>query len=90
MSHVTHDKNKTLARIRRIRGQAEALERAFAQENESASILQQIAAIRGAINGLLMVVLERQLHEHESSSAPAKQHHLQHKQLMHLLKICLK
>lgn len=90
MSHAVHDKNKILARIRRIRGQAEALEKAITQESECTAILQQIAAIRGAVNGLLTVVLEGQLHEHEVSSVPAKQHHLEHKQLMHLLKVCLK
>ena len=90
MSHVIQDKKKILARIRRIRGQAEAVEKAFAQEHECTAILQQIAAIRGAVNGLLMVVMQGQLHEHEGASVPARQHHLEHKQLMHLLKICLK
>lgn len=90
MSHVIQDNKKILARIRRIKGQAEALEKAFAQEHECTAILQQIAAIRGAVNGLLMVVMQGQLHEHERASVPARQHHLEHKQLMHLLKICLK
>ena len=90
MPHPIQDKNKILARIRRIRGQAEALEKVVAQDAHSASVLQQIAAIRGAVNGLLAFVLEGQIHEHEASNVPAKQHHLEHKQLIHLFKACLK
>jgi DNA-binding FrmR family transcriptional regulator len=90
MSYVVQDKNKILARIRRIRGQAEALEKAVTQNEDATAMLQQIAAIRGAVNGLLMVVLEGRVHGHADSKVPAKQHHLEHRQLIHLLKVCLK
>ena len=90
MSDAVQEKNRMLARIRRIKGQAEALEKAVAQDTECAAVLQQIAAIRGAVNGLLTVVLEGQLHQHEAASVPAKQHHLEHRQLLNLLRVCLK
>ena len=90
MSHLVQDKSKILARIRRIRGQAEALEKAVASDTECSALLQQIAAIRGAVNGLLTVVLEEQIHEHEESHVRGKQHHVEHKQLIHLLKVCLR
>jgi DNA-binding FrmR family transcriptional regulator len=90
MPNAIHDKSKVITRIRRIRGQTEALEKAVNQDCECSAILQQIAAIRGAVNGLLTAVLEGQLHEHETSGVVAKQHHLEHKQLMQLLKVCLK
>ena len=64
VAHTIKDKKGLLARIRRIKGQAEALERALDQEADCASVLQQIAAIRGAINGLMMEVLEDHLIEH--------------------------
>ncbi len=65
MSHVSHDREKLLARIRRIKGQVAALEKVLeAGEPECKSVLQQIAAIRGATNGLMAEVLEGHVREH--------------------------
>ena len=64
MSHTVKGKNQLITRVRRIRGQAEALERALDKEMEGSAILQQIAAIRGAVNGLMAEVLEGHLREH--------------------------
>ena len=47
MAHTTKSQKLLLTRVRRIKGQAEALEKALEQEAECAAILQQIAAIRG-------------------------------------------
>ncbi len=54
MAHVVQDKSKLLARIGRIKGQLAAVERALHEETECAAILQTIAAMRGAMNGLGM------------------------------------
>ncbi|MGL5294074.1 MAG: metal/formaldehyde-sensitive transcriptional repressor, partial [Aeromonas sp.] len=64
MSHTIHNKKKLLARVRRIKGQTGALESALEQESDCAAILQQIAAIRGAVNGLMLEVLEGHMREH--------------------------
>lgn len=64
MAHTIRNKTALLARVRRIQGQASALERALAQESDCAAVLQQIAAIRGAVNGLMAQVLEGHLREH--------------------------
>jgi DNA-binding FrmR family transcriptional regulator len=64
MSHTIKDKKQLLTRVRRIKGQAEALEKALEQDKECVAILQQIAAIRGAVNGLMAEVLEGHLREH--------------------------
>ncbi|CDF85787.1 metal/formaldehyde-sensitive transcriptional repressor [Pseudomonas sp. QL9] len=65
MAHTVRDKRKLLTRIRRIKGQSEALERALEKEDgDCAAVLQQIAAIRGAVNGLMAEVLEGHLREH--------------------------
>ncbi|MGJ7509903.1 metal/formaldehyde-sensitive transcriptional repressor [Variovorax sp. GT1P44] len=64
MGHTIHGKKPLLARVRRIKGQAEALERALSEESECLAILQQIAAIRGAVNGLMSEVLEGHIREH--------------------------
>ena len=69
MAHIINNKAKLLTRIRRIRGQAEGLEKAVASEGECMAILQQIAAIRGAVNGLMTEVLEGHLREHLGSDA---------------------
>ncbi|MHA6181651.1 metal/formaldehyde-sensitive transcriptional repressor [Pseudomonas mohnii] len=64
MGHTIHEKKKLLARVRRIKGQAEALEKALEKEAECVAVLQQIAAIRGAVNGLMTEVLEGHIREH--------------------------
>ena len=64
MTHTIRDKTKLLARVRRIRGQATALEKMLENESGHAEVLQQIAAIRGAVNGLLGAVIEGHLTEH--------------------------
>jgi DNA-binding FrmR family transcriptional regulator len=64
MAHTIKEKSALLARVRRIQGQCLALERALEQDSECAAVLQQIAAIRGAVNGLMMQVLEGHLREH--------------------------
>jgi len=64
MAHTIHAKKPLLARVRRIKGQAEALERALLDEHECAALLQQIAAIRGAVSGLMAEVLEGHVREH--------------------------
>ena len=64
MPHTVRDQKKLLIRVRRIKGQTEALEQALEQETECAAILQQIAAIRGAVNGLMAEVLEGHIREH--------------------------
>lgn len=64
MSHTITGKKRLLSRVRRIKGQTEALERALSDEGECQAILQQIAAIRGAVNGLMVEVLEGHIREH--------------------------
>ncbi|MGN7873137.1 metal/formaldehyde-sensitive transcriptional repressor [Roseateles sp. 22389] len=64
MAHTTSGRKKLLTRIRRIQGQAAALERAVDQDADCMAVLQQIAAIRGAVNGLMAEVLEGHVREH--------------------------
>ena len=57
MPHTPQEKKRVLTRVRRIRGQAEALERALEAGTDCGAVLQQIAAIRGGVNGLMSEVL---------------------------------
>lgn len=52
--------------MRRIKGQADGLERLIeaGQDLDCGKVLQQIAAIRGAVAGLMAEVLEGHLREH--------------------------
>ncbi|WP_312740231.1 metal/formaldehyde-sensitive transcriptional repressor [Cedecea neteri] len=58
MPHSPEDKKRILTRVRRIRGQTEALERALENGDPCLAILQQIAAVRGAANGLMGEMME--------------------------------
>lgn len=65
-----------VARVRRIAGQVAAVERGLADGAECAAILQQVAAVRGAVNGLMDELLEAHLREHVAApdlSAAARQ-----------------
>ncbi|MEO6920364.1 MAG: metal/formaldehyde-sensitive transcriptional repressor [Collimonas sp.] len=64
MSHTIRDKQKLLNRVRRIRGQIDAIERALEGESGCIGVLQQITSCRGAMNGLLAVVLEDHIRTH--------------------------
>jgi DNA-binding FrmR family transcriptional regulator len=64
MAHTSKDKKKLLARVRRIRGQVEAIERAIEQEKECSSVLLTVAACRGAMNSLMAEILEGHIRHH--------------------------
>ncbi len=64
MAHVIENKVEALARIRRIAGQVAAVERAIDRDAECADILHLVAAVRGAVNGLLDEIVVDHLNEH--------------------------
>ncbi|SEI58299.1 metal/formaldehyde-sensitive transcriptional repressor [Achromobacter sp. NFACC18-2] len=63
MPHSPEEKKRVVTRLRRIQGQALALERAVNEGTECGALLQQLAALRGATNGLMAEVLESHLRE---------------------------
>lgn len=64
MTHTVREKHKLLARVRRIRGQVEALERGLENEVGCADLLMLIASVRGAVNGLMAEVMEDHIRRH--------------------------
>lgn len=64
MGHTVREKKKLIARVRRIRGQVEAVERALETETDCAEVLQLIASVRGAMNGLMAEVMEDHIRLH--------------------------
>ncbi|MFC7065582.1 metal/formaldehyde-sensitive transcriptional repressor [Brucella rhizosphaerae] len=96
MPHSPEDKKRALTRLRRIKGQAEALERAVEAGTECAALLQQIAALRGATNGLMAEVLESHFREtfgqsqEKTASATAQETDIQIDEIMRILRTYLK
>jgi DNA-binding FrmR family transcriptional regulator len=64
MPHTNRDRDKLKTRLARIRGQIDAVARALDEERDCGEVLQQLAAIRGAVTGLLGEVLEGHVREH--------------------------
>jgi FrmR/RcnR family transcriptional regulator, repressor of rcnA expression len=57
-------KLKLLNRVRRVRGQVEAVERALEEEQGCAAVLHLIVAARGALNSLMTEVIEDHIRLH--------------------------
>jgi FrmR/RcnR family transcriptional regulator, repressor of frmRAB operon len=64
MVHTTREKKKLLARVGRIRGQIEAIERALNDEKECERIMHMIAGVRGSVAGLMAEVVEDHIRTH--------------------------
>ena len=73
--HTPREREKLIARVRRIRGQVEAVERALAEEKGCYEVLQTVTAARGALNGLLAEMIEDHVRFHvldPDEKVPAK------------------
>ena len=64
MSHTIKEKKKLIARVGRIRGQVEAIERALSEEAECERIMHMIAGVRGSVTGLMAEVVEDHIRTH--------------------------
>jgi DNA-binding FrmR family transcriptional regulator len=62
--HVAKEKAKLLVRLRRLRGQISAIERAVEADEECAGVLQQATSCRGALDGFIAEVIEDHIREH--------------------------
>lgn len=56
--HTARDREKLIARVRRIRGQIEAIERAIVEEKGCYDVLTTVTAARGALNSLVAEMVE--------------------------------
>lgn len=64
MSHTAKEKAKLLGRIRRLKGQMDAVERALEAEVPCGDILNLVASVRGAVNGLMGELIEGHIRMH--------------------------
>lgn len=67
MGHTIKNKSKLIARVRRIKGQVEAVERALEAELGCADVLMLVASLRGAVHGLSVEVMEDHIRNHVSN-----------------------
>ena len=74
MAHLDKEKQKLVARIKRIRGQVDSVERSLTTEGDCADVLMLLANVRGGINSLMAEILEDHIRHHllspERSSVP--------------------
>jgi FrmR/RcnR family transcriptional regulator, repressor of frmRAB operon len=64
MSHTIREKRKLLARVRRIRGQVDAIERALENEAGCEQVMHLLASTRAAMAGLTAEVVEDHVRTH--------------------------
>ena len=69
MNHTIEDKTKLQQRVRRLRGQVEAIERALEAEEDCAKVMQLAVSVRGAASSLMAELLEDHIRMHVSDPA---------------------
>ncbi|MBD8065115.1 metal/formaldehyde-sensitive transcriptional repressor [Devosia sp. PTR5] len=67
MTHTSKHKDKLLARVRRLKGQIEAVERSLEAGAPCGEVLNLVASIRGAVTGLTGELIEHHIREHVSN-----------------------
>jgi len=64
VSHITAAKKELITRINRIQGQLDGIKAAIQEDLDCASVLQQVAACRGAMNSLMAEIIEGEIKNH--------------------------
>ncbi|WP_068088139.1 metal/formaldehyde-sensitive transcriptional repressor [Polycladidibacter stylochi] len=90
MSHLSHDNTKLIARLRRIKGQVEGVERALEAKTNCTEVLRQIASIRGAMAGLTNELLAEHLLSHVAEEGSQLKREAAANEMIQILKTYLK
>lgn len=64
MNDTDKEKQKLVARIKRIRGQVDSIERSLTTGDDCADVLMLLANVRGGVNSLMAEVLEDHIRHH--------------------------
>jgi DNA-binding FrmR family transcriptional regulator len=72
MSHHEREKIKMVQRLRKLRGQLDAVERALTSDEDCGDQLMLLAAVRGGVNSLMGEVLEDHIRFHLTEGAAEK------------------
>lgn len=62
--HVVENREKLLARVRRIAGQVGAVERQLSGDAGCSETLQLVASVRGAVGSLMEELIEQHMRDH--------------------------
>ncbi|SOC19662.1 metal/formaldehyde-sensitive transcriptional repressor [Rhodobacter maris] len=92
MSHLNQPEEKAalLARVRRLKGQIEAIERAVEAERDCGKILHLLASVRGAVSGLTAELFESHLTHHIREIDDPEARRLGAEELSRALRVYLK
>ena len=90
MSHTSRQKDKLVARVRRIKGQLEGIERALESDAACVEVLRQIASVRGAVNGLTAEVMEDHLREHVLAPSDNTERHRGGEEMIEVIRAYMK
>jgi FrmR/RcnR family transcriptional regulator, repressor of rcnA expression len=90
MAHLIRNKKKLLARISRIRGQLNGVEKALDAERDCGEILLTLAACRGALNSLMAEILEDHVRQHVLNSESTQDRNAAGEELIEVIKRYLK
>jgi DNA-binding FrmR family transcriptional regulator len=69
LSQHEREKLKLLQRVRKLRGQLDAVERSLAADEECGGQLMLLAAVRGGVNSLMGEVMETHIRFHLADGA---------------------
>ena len=72
MSQTEREKTKLLNRVRKLRGQLDAVERALQSDQDCGDMLMLMAAVKGAVSGLMAEVLEDHIRYHLTDASKEK------------------
>jgi len=64
LSHIDKEKQKLVARIKRIRGQVDSIERSLTMGDDCADVLMLLANVRGGVNSVMAEILEDRIRLH--------------------------
>jgi len=90
MAHVIQNKKKLLARVSRIRGQINGIERALLENQDCGELLLTLAACRGALNALMAEILDGHVRQHVLSEKSTKSQIAAGDELIEVIKRYLK
>ncbi len=88
MGHIRENEKKIITRIRKIKGQLDAVEKGISSGKDCSSILQTLSACRGAMNGLMGELIEDHIKEHimQDSNHPVTEQDKSSVELVKILK----
>ncbi|MHC4879544.1 MAG: metal/formaldehyde-sensitive transcriptional repressor [Planctomycetota bacterium] len=92
MAHTAQGNKKLLNRVRRIRGQVDAIEKALTNGDDCSLVLQTVTACRGAMNGLMAEILEGHIRHHvlDPEANPTKEQQAAAEDVIKLVRTYLK